>query len=81
MKFSIAIDDLLPAIQSVIGVVEKRQTLPILSNILVNVSDGKFTITGTDLEVEISTVIAIEDESLNFDFTVPAKTIFDICKS
>ena len=81
MKFSIAIDDLLPAIQSVIGVVEKRQTLPILSNILVNVRDGKFTITGTDLEVEISTVIAIEDESLIFDFTVPAKKIFDICKN
>ena len=81
MKFSIGIDDLLPAIQSVIGVVEKRQTLPILSNILVNVSDGNFTITGTDLEVEISTVIAIEDKSLIFDFTVPAKKIFDICKN
>ncbi len=81
MKFSIAIDDLLPAIQSVIGVVEKRQTLPILSNILVNVSNGKFTITGTDLEVEITTVILIEDISLNFDFTVPAKKLFDICKN
>lgn len=81
MKFSIAIDDLLPAIQSVIGVVEKRQTLPILSNILVNVRAGKFTITGTDLEVEITTVITIEDKSLIFDFTVPAKKIFDICKN
>ena len=37
MKFSIGIDDLLPALQSVIGVVEKRQTLPVLSNILVNI--------------------------------------------
>lgn len=81
MKFSIGIDDFLPAIQSVIGVVEKRQTLPILSNILVNVSNGNFTITGTDLEVEITTVIAIEDKSLTFDFTVPAKKIFDICKN
>ncbi len=81
MKFSIAIDDLLPAIQSVIGVVEKRQTLPILSNILVNVSDGNLKITGTDLEVEISTVIDVEDKSLCFDFTVPAKKIFDICKN
>ncbi|MCW8932113.1 MAG: DNA polymerase III subunit beta [Gammaproteobacteria bacterium] len=81
MKFSIGIDELLPAIQSVIGVVEKRQTLPILSNILVSISDGKFTITGTDLEVEITTVIDIEDDSLSFDFTVPAKKIFDICKN
>lgn len=81
MKFSIGIDELLLAIQSVIGVVEKRQTLPILSNILVNVSNGKFTITGTDLEVEITTSITIEDDSLEFDFTVPAKKIFDICKN
>jgi DNA polymerase-3 subunit beta len=81
MKFSIAIDDLLPAIQSVIGVVEKRQTLPILSNILVNIHNGQFIITGTDLEVEIRTIIAIEDHSLTVNFTVPAKKIFDICKN
>jgi DNA polymerase-3 subunit beta len=81
MKFSIGIDDLLPALQSVIGVVEKRQTLPILSNILVNISDGKFTITGTDLEVEITTIIPLEDTSINIDFTVPVKKLFDICKN
>ncbi|MCU7938758.1 MAG: DNA polymerase III subunit beta [gamma proteobacterium symbiont of Bathyaustriella thionipta] len=81
MKFSIGIDDLLPALQSVIGVVEKRQTLSILSNILVNISSGKFAITGTDLEVEISTIIPLEDSSLTIDFTVPAKKLFDICKN
>ncbi|MCU7818236.1 MAG: DNA polymerase III subunit beta [gamma proteobacterium symbiont of Lucinoma myriamae] len=81
MKFSIGIDDLLPALQSVIGVVEKRQTLPILSNILVNISDGNFAVTGTDLEVEITTIIPLEDTSINFDFTVPAKKLFDICKN
>jgi DNA polymerase-3 subunit beta len=81
MKFSIAIDELLPALQSVIGVVEKRQTLAILSNILVNIKDGTLTITGTDLEVEITTSISIEDDSIEFDFTVPAKKLFDICKN
>ncbi len=81
MNFSIAIDNLLPAIQSVIGVVEKRQTMPILSNILVNISDGTFKITGTDLEVEISTSFPIEDKSVTLDFTVPAKKLFDICKN
>ena len=81
MKFSISIDELLPPLQSVIGVVEKRQTLPILSNILINISDGKFTITGTDLEVEITTSIAIEDRALSGEFTVPAKKLFDICRN
>lgn len=81
MKFSIGIDDILPALQSVIGVVEKRQTLPILSNILVSINEGTMTITGTDLEVEISTSLAIEDPSISVDFTVPAKKLFDICKN
>lgn len=81
MKFSIGIDDFLPALQSVIGVVEKRQTLAILSNILVNINDGEFSITGTDLEVEITTIIPIDDTSLKLDFTVPAKKLFDICKN
>lgn len=81
MKFSIALDDLLPPLQSVIGVVEKRQTLPILSNILVTIHDGQLTITGTDLEVEIVTSLTIDDKNLSIDFTVPAKKLFDICKN
>lgn len=81
MNFSISVDQLLPAIQSVIGVVEKRQTLPILSNILVNISDGIFRVTGTDLEVEITTSFPIADSSIVIDFTVPAKKLFDICKN
>lgn len=81
MKFSINIDVLLPLLQSVIGVVDSRPTLAILSNILIQISKGQITITATDLEVEISTSGAIEDESLIIDFTVPAKKIFDICKN
>ena len=81
MKFSIALDDLLPPLQSVIGVVEKRQTLPILSNVLISINDGKLTITGTDLEVEIVTSLTIGDKTLSIDFTVPAKKLFDICKN
>ncbi len=81
MKFSIGLDDFLPALQSVIGVVEKRQTLPVLSNVLININAAKLMITATDLEVEISTHILIDDASLVVDFTVPAKKLFDICKN
>jgi len=81
MKFSVMRDDLLIPLSSVIGVVEKRQTLPILSNFLINIIDGKMTITGNDLEVEISSYLQLEDHSINIDFTVPAKKLFDICKN
>ncbi len=73
MKFSIAIDILLPALQSVIGVVEKNKTLAVLSNVLMNISDGRCKITGSDLEVEITTTFPIQDIELMVDFTVPAR--------
>lgn len=81
MKFSISVDELLPPLQSVIGVVEKRQSMPILANILVNIRNGLFTITGSDLEVEITTSFNIEDQTLSADFTVAAKKLFDICRN
>jgi len=81
MKFSISIDELYPALQYIIGVVEKSQTLAILANVLVNISEGKLTLTGTDLEVEITTSIEINDSSVSINFTVPAKKLFDICRN
>jgi len=81
MKFSIAIDILLPALQSVIGVVEKNKTLAVLANVLININEGRLILTGSDLEVEITTMIPIQDTSICTDFTVPAKKLFEICKT
>lgn len=62
MKFSISRDDLLKPLQQVSGVVEKRQTLPVLSNVLMVVENGKLTLTGTDLEVELVAYTDIQGE-------------------
>ena len=53
MKFSAERESLLAALQSVIGVVERRQTMPILANLLLSAEQGKLSITATDLEVEL----------------------------
>ena len=53
MKFSINREALLRPLQQVAGVVERRQTLPILSNVLLSVEGSKLSMTGTDLEVEM----------------------------
>jgi len=80
MKFRISREALLKPLQVVSGVVEKRQTLPILSNVLLSVSGNRLTLTGTDLEVEMTAatdlVGAEEGES-----TLPARKFMDICKS
>src|SRR5690625_5798098 len=53
MKFVVSREALLKPLQLVSGVVERRQTLPVLSNVLMVLNDDQLALTGTDLEVEI----------------------------
>jgi len=76
MKFSISREVLLQPLSQVVGVVERRQTLPVLANFLLAARDGRLTVTGTDMEVElISSVPA--DVSLEGEITVPARKLVD----
>jgi len=52
MKLTAGREALLKPLQAVIGVVERRQTMPILANVLLVAKEGKVAITATDLEVE-----------------------------
>lgn len=81
MKITINRDSLLKPLQVVSGVVEKRQTLPILSNVLLVVNDNKLTLTGTDLEVELTANTTDLQSSENGEVTLPARKFMDICKS
>ena len=53
MKFRISRDTLLKSLNLVAGVVERRQTLPILANVLMVLEGEHLALTGTDLEVEL----------------------------
>ena len=53
MHFTIQREALLKPLQLVAGVVERRQTLPVLSNVLLVVEGQQLSLTGTDLEVEL----------------------------
>ncbi|MFT4711525.1 MAG: DNA polymerase-3 subunit beta, partial [Candidatus Azotimanducaceae bacterium] len=79
MKFSVNREVLLKPLQQVAGVVERRQTLPVLSNVLIQVTDAGVSLTGTDLEVELIGQVATENAELG-EITVPAKKLLDICK-
>jgi DNA polymerase-3 subunit beta len=81
MQFTISREALLKPLQLVAGVVERRQTLPVLSNVLVSLHDGQLALTGTDLEVELVGRVAVEDEVQPGDITVPARKLLDIVKS
>ena len=80
MKFNIEREKLLPALQIVNTVIERRQSLPVLSNLLLNVSKKNITLTGTDLEVEL--VVTIDQGSQeNMETTLSGRKILDICRS
>ncbi|MCL1114268.1 MULTISPECIES: DNA polymerase III subunit beta [Shewanella] len=81
MKFSIDRDALLKPLQLVCGAVERRHNLPILANLLVEVSEDSLKLTGTDLEVELVGQAAIHGEIEIGRTTVPAKKLLDIVKS
>lgn len=81
MHFTIQREALLKPLQLVAGVVERRQTLPVLSNVLLVVQDNLLSLTGTDLEVELVGRVALEDASEPGEITVPARKLMDICKS
>ena len=81
MKFSIARDALIKPLNLVAGVVERRQTLPILSNVLLVIEDKTLSLTGTDLEVELVGRVELEAVGVDGEVTVPARKLVDICKS
>jgi DNA polymerase-3 subunit beta len=80
MKFSIAKESLLDELQLLQGIVEKRNTMPILANILMNVSGSEVELTGTDLEVGLKTHFSADIQEAGA-ITVNGKKIFEIVKA
>ena len=80
MKFSINQQDLQKSLSYCQGVIEKRSTLPILSNVLLNVSNGKLTITATDLDIifihQISNIEILEEGKT----TTSSSIMYDIVR-
>ncbi|MEM1434063.1 MAG: DNA polymerase III subunit beta [Pseudomonadota bacterium] len=81
MKLTTTRENLLRPLQLTTGVVERRQTLPVLSNLLLVAEDDRLTLTGTDLEVELKAVVDGVRVDQPGTATVPAKKLADIWRS
>lgn len=79
MKFTINREQLLTPLQQIVSVIEKRQTMPILSNVLIVVSEQQLILTGTDLEIQIVAKLELQDFEVG-EITVPARKFLDICR-
>ena len=80
MKLTAEREKLLAPLQAVIGVVERRQTMPVLANVLLGVAQGKLSIAATDLEVELvaATEVSVQQPG---DITVPGRKFLDILRA
>lgn len=73
-------DTLLKPLQTVIGIVERKQPLPILSNVLIEKSASSIKLIATDLEIQISTIQPFESTSEKAAVTVSAKKLQEILR-
>ena len=80
MRFSLQREVLLKPLAQVVNVVERRQTLPVLANLLAKVRDGQLSLTGTDLEVEMVARTAVDDAQ-DGETTIPARKLFEIVRA
>ena len=81
MHFIIERDALLKPLQMVSGAIERRHTLPILSNVLLDVTADQIALTGTDLEIELVAHAFPQQVITPGRVTIPAKKLLDICRS
>ena len=79
MKLSTEREALLAPLQAVIGVVERRQTMPILANVLLVAKDDRLYVTATDLEVELvaSAELTVQEAG---EITVPGRKLLDLMR-
>lgn len=80
MDFYITKEEVVKSLNLTLGVVEKRQTLPILSNVLLEVDESSLKLTATDLESEISTTSTISNFKSGGKTTAPARKLSELCR-
>lgn len=82
IQFNIKRDELLKPLQMVSNVPEKRQTVPILSHLLLTAEKGQVALKGTDLEIAIESFAPMIQQAANEGkITLPGRKLLDICRN
>ncbi len=80
MNIIINSEEFVAHLTSIVGVVDRKQTMPILGHVLIAGQSGEITLTATDLEVQISSSFKA-NISEDFSITLPGRKLFDILRS
>ncbi len=79
MKFNIIREQLLLPLQQIVSLIEKKQTMPILSNVLMVLNENTLVLTGTDLEIQLVATISLDSIEPG-EITVPARKFLDVVR-
>lgn len=79
-ELTISKQQLLPSLLTVASALDKKQSMAILSNILLKLTSNRLFLTATDLEIEITSQVECQSSVDNFVITVPAKKMIDIIR-
>lgn len=79
MKITLERSDLLKGLSHIQSVVERRNTIPILANVLINAADGKVSFVATDMEIEVNELVSAEITKSG-SLTAPAHTLYEIVR-
>jgi DNA polymerase sliding clamp subunit (PCNA homolog) len=80
MNIIINSEEFVSHLNNIVGVVDRKQSMPILGHILMSGMSGEITITATDLEVQISNSFKANITE-DFSITLPGRKLFDILRS
>lgn len=81
MKLIVPVVQLLKALQLIIGAVERRQTMPILANVLLTTVEQQLFVIATDTELELISTIELPQKIKIPDFTISGRKLLDICRT
>lgn len=81
MKMTLQREALLKALQIISGVIEKKQTRPILANCLLRATEGRLHLSATDSEIELIGSAPLEELQQPGSVTAPARKLYDICRA
>ncbi|MGH8557550.1 MAG: DNA polymerase III subunit beta [Methylococcales bacterium] len=80
MLFKIKREDIFTNLQSMVNIIEKKQTIPILSDVFIKTNVDYLDVIGTDLEIQLSAKVAA-DITRQGETTISARKFFDICRN
>lgn len=81
MELKLTRDQLLKPLQMVMGCVDHKPSLPILSHVLLEVDGQRLTLTATDTEIELTSFTTLASSFEKSSITLPAKMLVEVCRS